>query len=267
LPATLLRMPQALRCEGLAHGRRPHTQPPLPFPIMAVQYALRHPHVVRVYGAFYDGTTDPPEAGVVMELCTGGALFKRLHPAPADSSDASSGPSLRERLTWALQTMQALAYLHTKAIKHMDVKSDNVLLDGAAAAKVADFGLSVGGVGGGDDDTAGGGFGLCGSPVYMCPSLLDYGPWEYHCDVYSMGVLLWECVTCRVPYDKHTFRTPLALFAAVHSGVRPATPDELTALAPAGVGALIANMWNGAPPARPAMRDAMARLAALVAVA
>jgi hypothetical protein len=248
------------------------------------QFAFRHPHIVALHGGYAD--VDPAaggvvEVGAVMERCSGGTLEKRLHGGEGGAGAAPG--TLKQRLAWAAQVLSALAYLHAKDFIHADLKPENVLLeDGSpgARAKLSDFGLSVKRRDG--SATRDSLLGFRGSLGYVDSRVLaggtggagDSGSIRKPSDVYSAGVMLWELVTVRRPYDKLVY-PPEAMAAAdlqlahfvrhVREGGRPGTPAELAALAPAGLGALIGRMWAARAEDRPtivAAGEELARLAA-----
>jgi hypothetical protein len=242
------------------------------------QFAFRHPHIVTLHGAYAD--VDPAaggvvEVGAVMERCSGGTLEGRLHGA-----GAAPGP-LKQRLAWGAQVLSALAYLHAKDFIHADLKPENVLLeDGSpgARAKLSDFGHSVKRRDGSRTHTVH--TGVRGSYAYMDPQLIaggadgGSGSIRKPSDVYSAGAMLWELATVRRPHDTLAFPPATAgsellqtRFFCEHvaGGGRPATPEQLAALAPTGLGALIGRMWAARAEDRPtaaAAGEELARLAA-----
>jgi hypothetical protein len=248
------------------------------------QFLFRHPHIVALHGGYAD--VDPAgggvvEVGAVMERCSGGTLEGRLHGA-----GAAPGP-LKQRLTWASQVLSALAYLHAKDFIHADLKPENVLLeDGSpgARAKLSDFGLAKQRADSLASSTAVGSTYRKerGTPLYMDPRLMvamtgarvaeaDAGSLRKASDVYSAGVMLWELATGRVPFVDSLGGGSLAgvtkegLYAYVVGGGRPATPEQLATLAPAGLGALIGRMWAARAEDRPTIVAAGEELARLVA--
>jgi serine/threonine protein kinase len=252
-------------------------------------FLFRHPHIVALHGGY--ACEDPTaggvvEVGAVMERCSGGTLEKRLHGGDGGAG-AAPGP-LKQRLTWAVQVLSALAYLHAKDFIHADLKPENVLLEDdtpTARAKLSDFGASKKRA----DSLASSDMLAStyrkerGSPLYMDPRLMgastggvdgDSGSLRKVSDVYSAGVMLWELATVQQPYGGLVY-PPEAMAAAdlrlahfmrhVREGGRPATPAELAALAPAGLGALIGRMWAARAEDRPTIVAAGEELARLVA--
>ncbi|ROO50671.1 serine/threonine protein kinase [Micromonospora sp. Llam0] len=153
---------------------------------------LIHPHVTAVhdYGEAVapDGTVT---AFVVMELLSGEELDARL----------TAGP-----LTWpaavetCAQVAEALAAAHRLGIVHRDVTPANIMMT-PIGAKVLDFGIATQ-IGAPDEDEEGETF---GTPAYVAPERLDGRPAQPATDVYSLGVLLYETLTGRVPYPADTW--------------------------------------------------------------
>ncbi len=145
---------------------------------------LNHPHIVSVLTAeqtnnvFY----------IVMEYVEGTSLerFLRLHGAlPVDQA-----------LAWFAQIVDALSYAHRKNIIHRDIRPANILISREGQVKVGDFGTSRYL----DDDHFAST--RIGSPPYMAPEHFQ-GKATYQSDLYSMGVLMYECLTNKLPfYDK-----------------------------------------------------------------
>jgi serine/threonine protein kinase len=254
---------------------------------VAVQRLLDHPHIVAVQGGYSVPDRDRPgvieEAGMVMERCEGGTLEDALHGVLEDGVVVKA-PRVclsAHRLRWAAQTLSALAYLHARDLIHADLKAENVLLSdtdpGAAAAKLSDFGMSKFRADGASTKESL--LGIRGSLAYMDPRLMsndgsggDSGSLRKVSDVYSAGVLLWELVTVRRPHDtivyppdsRATADQQLAYFVRyVREGGRPASPDQLAALTPAGIGGLIGRMWAVKAEDRPTMAAALAELCSL----
>jgi hypothetical protein len=254
---------------------------------VAFHQPLCHPHIVAVHGGTIvaDAATGrAKELRMVMERCGGGTLEGRLHGGEGGAGAAPG--TLRQRLTWAAQVMSALVYLHARDIIHADLKPENVLLEDespGARAKLSDFGHSVKRRDG--SATRDSLLGFRGSLAYVDCRVLaggaggaggagDSGSIRKASDVYSAGVMLWELATVRRPYDKLVY-PPEAMAAAdlqlahfvrhVREGGRPGTPEQLAALAPAGIGALIGRMWAARAEDRPTIAAAGEELARLAA--
>ncbi|WBB98120.1 MULTISPECIES: serine/threonine-protein kinase [unclassified Solwaraspora] len=153
---------------------------------------LIHPHVTAVhdYGEAVapDGTVT---AFVVMELLSGEELDARLTAGPL------AWPAAVETCA---QVAEALAAAHRLGIVHRDVTPANIMMT-SIGVKVLDFGIATQ-IGAPDEDEEGETF---GTPAYVAPERLDGRPAQPATDVYSLGVLLYETLTGRVPYPADTW--------------------------------------------------------------
>ncbi len=150
--------------------------------------AARSPRVVEVYD--FDIVNDQPY--MTMELCRGGSLAKRIRGTPIDPKQAAQ---------IGLQLCEALSVAHERRIIHRDLKPDNVLLDNESdwSIKVADFGLAKF-LDSNQHATQTGS--VLGTPIYMAPEQA-FGNAKYagpEVDVYSIGAILYECLTGSPPF-------------------------------------------------------------------
>jgi eukaryotic-like serine/threonine-protein kinase len=138
-----------------------------------------HPHIVRVY----DCVEGEGLCLIIMELLAGGRLRDRMPISPEGA--CAVGIAIAE----------ALSYAHRRDVLHRDIKPENVLFDTGGLPKVTDFGVakiledSVAWVNSG-----------AGTPPYMSPEQLDAGPLGPASDIYSVGVVLFELFTGRLPF-------------------------------------------------------------------
>jgi len=133
---------------------------------------------------------------------------------------------------------------------HRDIKSANVLLDEKRRAKVTDFGISTRFK---PDHTA-----ETGTYRYMAPEVIAHQQYDYRCDVYSYGMLLWEITHQEVP-----FRSQNALQAAFAVAMEQQRPPIALQPPLEGFGALISACWSSKPEQRPDMARAVRELEAL----
>jgi serine/threonine-protein kinase len=104
--------------------------------------------------------------------------------------------SLDERLRICGQVAEALDYAHLQGVIHRDVKPGNVLLTSGDDAKLSDFGLSrLTGHGGDESGT------IRGTPRYMSPEQAQGKSLDHRTDLYSVGVMVYECATGELPFD------------------------------------------------------------------
>ncbi|XP_043282742.1 serine/threonine-protein kinase Chk2-like [Venturia canescens] len=159
--------------------------------------SLRHPCIMKMEKI----VDTPTKMFIVLEMMEGGELFDRI--------TASDG--LPEDVTKLIffQIVLAVNYLHKQGITHRDLKPENILLASNAEyplVKVTDFGLSkfV------DEETMMRTF--CGTPMYVAPEMLltnGRGTYTNQVDVWSLGVILYVCLTGRTPFTIRNATIPL----------------------------------------------------------
>lgn len=155
---------------------------------------LKHQHVVQVY----DFETDPETETyyMVMELVEGPTLKEVINRL----SEQGERLPLPEALRIVREAASALAYAHSQGMIHRDVKPANLMLDRDQRVVLTDFGIAkiVTGV----QFTASGG--MVGTPAYMSPEQGLGEAGDERSDLYSLGVIFYQLVTGRLPYDAET---------------------------------------------------------------
>jgi serine/threonine protein kinase len=173
--------------------------------------AIRHEHVVSVYdGGECDGT-----CYIAMEYVDGRSLRSIVREeAPLAHAQA---------IDLAVQLLRAAGCIHRRGIIHRDLKPDNAIVDGDGRLKVTDFGIARTGA---SDITNTGS--IVGTPKYVSPEQAQGHALSVESDLYSIGVVLFELLTGRVPFEGEN----VVSLALKHVNERPPQPSRFNATIP-----------------------------------
>ncbi|KAL9682353.1 hypothetical protein QQ045_014149 [Rhodiola kirilowii] len=168
---------------------------------------VRHKNIVQFIGA----GTKRPNLCIVTEFMKGGSVYDYLHK----NKGAFKLPIL---LKAAIDISRGMEYLHNNDIIHRDLKTANLLMDEKEEVKVADFGVAR------VKAQSGVMTAETGTYRWMAPEVIEHKPYDHKADIFSFGIVLWELLTRKVPYE---YMTPLqAAIGVVQKGLRPTIPKS-----------------------------------------
>lgn len=177
-----------------------------------IQAHLRHPHVLRLFGFFWDTA----RIYMIVEHARDGDLFELLQKQPTHSFAETVASQ------HIAQVAGALDYCHRMHVIHRDVKPQNILLGRGGRLKLADFGWAVHTLPGATRKT------LCGSPEYLAPEMVHATcGHSFGVDAWGLGVLTYELLSGRTPFAA-------ALLKETYRRIMAAAPDLSAAAFPAG---------------------------------
>lgn len=139
-----------------------------------IQGSLVHPNILRMYGFFHDKN----RLYLILEFAPGGNLYHALKKNKRFDE--------RTAARYVRNLVSALAYLHDRDIIHRDLKPENLLICGDQL-KIADFGWSV------QEPTDMRRETLCGTLDFLSPEMIMRKPHSKAVDLWSLGVLTYEC--------------------------------------------------------------------------
>ncbi len=188
---------------------------------------LSHPHIVTVFDA------GPSDQGIyiAMEPLRGRDLRHMLQegwrPNPVEATQI------------VRRVADALAYAHSKGVVHCDIKPANIFMVGRKSPKVLDFGIAR--IAHREAPAADGQ--VAGSPYYLAPEQLRGETVDRRCDVYSLGVVLFELLTIQRPFTGSTLEE---INRAVLNSPTPQV-RQVNARVPASLSAIVARAMAREP--------------------
>ncbi|KAK9798543.1 hypothetical protein WJX73_001372 [Symbiochloris irregularis] len=229
---------------------------------VGIMATMRHPNVVMFMGM----CLEPP--CLVSEWCSRGSVYDILAKAGKYSRLAAS-LTWHRRLSMALDAAKGIYGLHQHVpqILHCDVKSPNLVCDAHWKVKVTDFNLSR--MMDGQSTTASP---MANNPRWQAPEVISQQVFTTKSDVFSFGVVLWELMTCTLPWgDMSTFQIMVAVSSKGERLDLPTVGDP--ALRGDGISDaevvprlsdLISRCWETNPDARPTLPVVISELRAII---
>lgn len=156
-----------------------------------ILFKLHHQYIIKFEKFFY--TTQ--KAYLFMEYAEGGNLREKLERIKNNRTKFGE----KRLITIFYQLCQAVKYCHDNKIIHRDLKASNIFFDKAKVVKLGDFGLSA--ILDENKKTVNS---LVGTPIYMGPEVYMEVPYSYSCDIWSLGIILYELCFLENPFD-HLF--------------------------------------------------------------
>ena len=199
-----------------------------------------HPNIVEFYGVVVD--MQSKSCSIVTELVKGGSLYNFLHKEKKTPSDT-------QKSSWMKGVAEGMQFLHGKGLAHRDLKSGNVLLagDNLMTAKLCDFGSAR------ELDHTTAQTAMTGTYRWMAPEVIrdDNAQINQKCDVFSYGMVLFELVTQKLPFEG--MNDKLAMME-LYNQKRPALPPS-DAECPPYLRCLIIACWAEEPHERPSFQE------------
>jgi TolB-like protein/predicted Ser/Thr protein kinase len=195
--------------------------------------SLNHPHIAQVY----DVGEDHGHMFFAMELIEGTSLREAI---------PRGGLPLSTVCRYGAQIARALSFAHEQGIIHRDLKTANVMIRPDGQAKVLDFGLAKRALVKGSKEadlglTATGT--ILGTPNYLPPEVLLGGVADARSDIWSLGVVLYEMVSGKLPFDGSSM-------AELAGAIVNEAPNPLSARVPTGIQLVIARCLSKDPSSR-----------------
>jgi serine/threonine-protein kinase len=199
---------------------------------------LSHTSIITLHDMGIEEATQTPY--LVMEYLEGQPLDRIL--------DRGSIPFPRA-CAWAAEVASALGVAHRKGVIHGDVKPANMLITSDGRVKLMDFGMAR--LASRDTKATP----LAGTPAYWCPEQIVGKPQDARSDLFSLGIVLYEMVTGRRPFDADSLQ---GICSRVLSST-PLPPSHANRSIPAAFDDLMARCLAKDPAARCSNADALAQ--------
>ncbi len=190
---------------------------------------LEHPNIVQVY----DVGSQRGFVFMVMQLLQGRTLEEQLVELGM--------PDLRDALGLVHDIGQGLSAAHRAGVIHRDLKPANVIVTHDGRARLTDFGLAR--TGGAPDEL---GDLVVGTPAYMAPEQWTRGAVDGRADLYSLGVIFYQLVTGRRPFEAAT----LEELRNLHVKSQPKAPRSINPSVTPGIQAVLSKMLAKSPERR-----------------
>ena len=197
---------------------------------------LNHPNIIKFKEVFLEKKT---RLNIVMDYADGGDLQAKIKLHNKDSNNFLES----QILDWFTQTCLAIKHIHDRKILHRDIKSQNIFLTKNGLVKLGDFGIAKC-----LDKTMDKISTIVGTPYYLSPELISNKPYSFKNDIWSLGVVLYEMCSLKVPFEAQNL--PLLSLKIVKGQYNP-----IPKIYSKDLHILVANCLNVDPNKRPSIKE------------
>ena len=156
---------------------------------------LDHQNIIKFYDLF-ESKKPKHSINIVTEYADGGDLSEKIKERKNKNNNFSES----EILDYFTQICLAIKHIHEKKIIHRDLKSGNIFLMKTGLVKLGDFGISKKFM-----KTMEKAKTMVGTPYYLSPEIISGNPYDAKSDIWSLGVLLYEMMTFKMPFNANNF--------------------------------------------------------------
>ncbi len=156
---------------------------------------LDHQNIIKFYDLF-ESEKPKHSINIVTEYADGGDLSEKIKERKNKNNNFSES----EILDYFTQICLAIKHIHEKKIIHRDLKSGNIFLMKTGLVKLGDFGISKKFM-----KTMEKAKTMVGTPYYLSPEIISGNPYDAKSDIWSLGVLLYEMMTFKMPFNANNF--------------------------------------------------------------
>jgi eukaryotic-like serine/threonine-protein kinase len=198
---------------------------------------LSHPSIITLH-----------DMGIEESISTPYLVMEFLNGQPLDRVLEKGSVPMPRACAWVAEVATALAAAHKKGVIHGDIKPANILITDEGRVKLMDFGMAR------LASRESAGSTLSGTPAYWCPEQIMGKPQDARSDLFSLGVVLYEMVTGRRPFDADSLQG--ICNRVLSSAALP--PSQANSSLPAGFDALVARCLAKDPNTRYAAAETLA---------
>ena len=155
---------------------------------------LDHPNIIKFYDVF-ESKKPKHMINIVTEYADGGDLSEKIKERKNKNGNFTES----EILDYFTQICLAIRHIHEKKIIHRDLKSGNIFLMKNGFVKLGDFGIAKN-----FQRTIDKAKTMVGTPYYLSPEMIESKPYDSKSDIWSLGVLLYEMMTFKMPFNANS---------------------------------------------------------------
>ena len=161
----------------------------------SIMKKLFHPNVILFKEVIIDKKLD--YFYIIMEYADDGDLSKKIKQQKNKKTSEKNFPE-ETIVKYFYQICQGINYIHSKNVIHRDIKSQNIFLTKNGSIKIGDFGIAKA-----LSKTNSNAMTVIGTPYYFSPEIINGEPYNYKTDIWSLGVVLYELCTLKLPFDSN----------------------------------------------------------------